>query len=296
LLATVAVLLGGTVGAGPPTAGGQTPPNIPGVPQVPRGTVKYPLHAQFTLFYDVEWEELQGDPDAQCASWRRDSGESEIAAGTFVETKRDLDFHWIPGSAEIYPRTQRDPKLGGGWAKLTALGTATATFSRTWNQEGGSNWTPACGGSDPGLFRPSPNDCAGGRERSAMPKNASLAAAMRNGGRSVLKDLTTYQPPGARAAKVPAFEINVPANAPYRRCMTSRYAPQIPVSLALLPAKGAPQAWVKALRKLKPGKWKSFKGRYSGECDPHQADTTTCQFTLSLVVTIRRVGPGIAYP
>jgi hypothetical protein len=53
-----------------------------------------------------------------------------------------------------------------------------------------------------------------------------------------------------------------------------------------------------ALRKLKAGKWKSFKKRlpgYSGRCDSDH-DEVTCSFTLSAVVTIRRVGPGIDYP
>lgn len=296
LLAIVAVVLG-VAGAGSPVAAGQTPPILPGVPKVPRGTVKYPLHAQFTVIYEVEWEEEQGDPDEPCTSWRRDSGTSQLAAGTYAETKAKVEFHWVPGYAEIYPRTQRDPKLGGGWAKLSAVGFGTTTFSRTWIQEGGSNWTPACGGSDPGLFRPSPNDCAGGRERSTTTQNATVTAAMRQGGRSVLKDLTTYQAPGSRQAKVPAFQIDFPGKAPYRRCMTTRYAPEIPASLALLPPKDQPQAWVKALRKLKPGKWRSFKNqqRYSGKCDPHQ-DAVTCSFTLTSVVTIRRVGPGIPYP
>jgi hypothetical protein len=295
LLAIVAVLLG-AVGTEPPAAVGQALPTVPGVPKVPRGTVSYLLHAQFTVDLQVTWDQLQGDPDEPCSSWREDSGKSEVVAGTWEETKRSLKFHWVPGSAQIYPRTQRDPKLGGGWANLTALGKATATFSRTWKQDGGSNWTSACGGSDPGLFRPSPNDCAGGRERSTTAKNASLIAVMRDGETSLLESIITSQTPGTRAAKVPAFQVDVPGAAPYRRCMTSRYGIGIPASLALLPPKKTPQAWVQALRKLKPGKWQSFKNTYTGTCDPDQEETYTCQFNLSVVVTIRRVGPGIKYP
>jgi hypothetical protein len=292
----VAVMLG-AVGAGSPTAAGQTPPKVPGVPTVPRGTVSYLLHAQFTVDLQVTWNELQGDPNEPCSSWREDSGKSEVVAGTYVEPRPGaITYHWVPGSAKIYPRTQGDPKLGGGWANLSALGKATATFSRTWKQDGGSNWTPACGGSDPGLFRPSPNDCAGGRERSSTAKNASLLAVMRDGRTSLLKSIITNQTPGTRAAKVPAFQVDVPVLAPYRRCMTSRHGLGIPASLALLPPKGARQAWVKALRELKPGKWKSFKNRYTGTCDPDQAEAFACEFALTVIVTIRRVGPGIRYP
>ncbi len=288
---TASLALVGLAGAGSPVAAGQVVP--PGLPSAPRGTVSYLLHADFAIGYEVEWREEQGDPDARCASWRTDSGTNEVHAGTYVRKKNGgIEGVWIPGSAAIYPRTLADKKTGG-WADITAVGKATATMHRRWIQEGGSNWTPECPTSDPGPFRPSPNDCAGGRGRESTTPNAIARADMRVGTSTVLTDLTSTAAPGSRRAKMPSFSFYVAAKPPYRRCMTSPYAPEFVAGIALL----LPQKkWVAALRKLKPSRKVRLKSDYSGTCVRDLGDQSTCEFTVSILMTIRRVGPGIAYP
>lgn len=262
-------------------------PNLPGVSKPPRGTVDYNLHLAFGILYEVKWSVEQGIEDDDCIPWRVDSGTNEVAAFTTRGGVHD----WIPGHAQIYPRlTSR----AGGWANVFGAGSAEALLNRRWLQEGGSDWVPACDGTDPG-FRPSPDDCAGGHVREYNDATAAIYAGMRDGKTSVLESLTTSQKIGTRRAKIAALALSIGGKPlPYRRCKTSSFAPELPGNLGfLLPPK---KGWVSALRNLGPGKKTVFRDRYSGDCAADLPDDVTCTFKLEMTIEIRRWRKGIPYP
>jgi hypothetical protein len=284
-LAVLAAALVASAGSIP--AAGQTPPglpNVPGLPKPPRGTVSYLLHAEFGLKYEVEWTEESGMQFADCLPWRIDRGTNEVLVGS---------AGWLPGRIEIYPKIRKGPKTGG-WATSAIVGRATASIHRTWSQRGSNNWKPACGGPDPGPFRPAPNDCGGGNERRYETPNAAVLAQMRQANNVYLKPLTTTQTPGTKQAQMPAFAISAVGRSPYQRCMTSGYAPEMPANIGflLLPKK----KWVEALRKLRPGEKIRLQHQYGGECTTDLPDNAACRFSLDVHIDIRRWKPGTRYP
>lgn len=67
----------------------------------------YPLYATFDLTYEIEWSEREGDPDADCSSWRVDRGTTTVVARDAPwkrkRTRRPRKYG-IPGSTDCGER------------------------------------------------------------------------------------------------------------------------------------------------------------------------------------------------
>jgi len=283
-LLVIVIVVVGSAGAGSPVAAGQTPPVVPTAPTTPRGTVSYLLHASFAIGYGVEWSEEQGDPETEWVPWRVDSGTNEMHAGTYVTKKNGgIEDVWIPGHAAIYPRPLRTGRQEGG-----PHSRPSAKSHRNPPPEMDSGGRLEL---DAQLRKRRPRTLPAVSERLCRGPRARVHHEERGRARRhASRDVDGADRPGAiretgaRRAKMPAIALYVAGTPPYQRCKNSGLAAEIVPGIGLLlpPQK----RWVTALRRLKPGRRVNLRGDYSGTCARDIGDRSSCEFTLTIRMTI----------
>ena len=248
-------------------------------PTTPEARVSYNLHAQFDSEYEVDWVETTGDRLSECSYWTDDRGTNHVTAGSVV---------WIPGLITI-SRTTFDLVATG--ARPLANGkvpvNAEVDVRRRLVQRGGT--TEGCAVPPP-PFRVPTNDCGAiTYKTNAATLRAEPVVDVRPP--IALSRLLSAPERGRRASAIRATVA--PKHYPlYRKCHTSRAAPEFPNGFPI----GLRDRDVVALRTLQEGERYRFGKSYSGHCTDDLPTTSSCYYTLDIEVTIRRWEPGTRFP
>jgi hypothetical protein len=257
VLTVVAVVSAGLVGGS----------NAAGPSDAVARDVSYFFHAQFDVEYEVDWVETSGDRLSACSYWTDDRGSTSVSAGSLT---------WIPGQLRILGRATPT-----SWGQIVATGArprsgrvpanARVEMTRRLVQRGGT--TPGCTTAPPPFRAPS-NDCG---ETSFTTRAATIMSG-------TLESRGTL---GTLLASGRKFAIRVTTplpRPPYRKCMTTRHAPEFPTGLPV----GVRHSDLAALRTLKEGEKHAIRGSYAGHCTTGLSATESCHYDLHITVTIRR--------